>query len=157
MRPAIVLGVLLVCAGVASAASPGTPGLRPDDPGYVFFPYPLDQIDAPPLWALEAGKPCSVKVAVVDTGFGPTPDLPFGTVFNFADGTGDQDHGEEVASVIGASFNNGIGAAGLAVGCPLLPIRIFDQIGHADGYALEQGINAAAAATPGVRVINLSL
>jgi subtilisin family serine protease len=157
LRLAIVAVVLLLWAGVASAAPPGTPELRPNDPGYTLLPGPLDQVGAPALWALEAGKPCSVKIAVVDAGFAPSPDVPFGTVFNFADGIGDQDHGEEVASVIGASFNNGIGAAGLAVGCPLLPIRIFDQIGHADGYALEQGINAAAAATPGVRVINLSL
>jgi hypothetical protein len=156
LRLAIVAVVLLLWAGVASAAPPGTPELRPNDPGYTLLPGPLDQVDAPALWALEAGKPCSVKIAVVDAGFAPSPDVPFGTVFNFADGIGDQDHGEEVASVIGASFDNGIGAAGLAVGCPLLPIRIFDQTEHADGYALEEGINAAAS-TPGVRVINLSL
>ena len=70
---------------------------------------------------------------------------------------GDRDgygHGTHVAGVIGAKADNGQGIAGLAHGCKLMPVRIFNDFGHS-----ESGFAAAAviwAVDHGARVINAS-
>jgi uncharacterized repeat protein (TIGR02543 family) len=153
---ALFYAVLGLSTGVAGAAPPGTPQLVPNDPGYSAFSSPLEQIDAPALWAAVAGKPCTVKIAVLDAGVAANPDVPYGTVANFAPGSGDVAHGVEVNSVIDGIFNNGVGVAGLAPGCPVLPVRVLDANGSWTGSSLVPAITYAAD-QPGVRVINLSL
>jgi len=70
---------------------------------------------------------------------------------------GDRDgygHGTHVAGVVGARTGNGEGIAGLAPGCALMPVRIFNDFGHTrDGIAAEAVIWAA---DHGARVINCS-
>ena len=64
-------------------------------------------------------------------------------------------HGTGVASVAAASTNDGIGMAGVAWGCPVVPIKVM----AADGTGLES--DAAAGVTYavdlGIKVINMSL
>ena len=66
------------------------------------------------------------------------PDLPNARQIrlngsNFADGnandpspTGDSNHGNGCAGIIGATRNNNIGIAGIAPNCRIMPIRIFN-------------------------------
>lgn len=114
-------------------------------------------------WAVQKGSP-ELVVAVIDSGIdashpefagqlvpgydfsGKTP-APGGAT----DGYG---HGTHVAGVIGAVAGNGIGIAGVAPGCKLMPVRIFNDFGHS-----TTGGSAAAviwAVEHGARVINAS-
>lgn len=115
------------------------------------------------IWKQQPGSP-EVVVAVIDSGvdgshpefqgqlltgidFTETPPVPGGNV----DGYG---HGTHVAGVIGALPDNGIGIAGIAPGCKILPVRIFNNWGHS-----ESGRSAAAviwAVDHGAKVINAS-
>jgi serine protease len=127
-------------------------------------------IDAPRTWAIQTGDR-SVVVAVLDTGiayedFGPYRKAPdFGsTVFvpgfdfinNDSHANDDNFHGTHVASVIAESTNNGTGAAGLAFGTALMPVKVLDAEGFGDTFGIAEGIDFAAANND-VKVINLSL
>lgn len=150
-----LFSIALFSSGVASAAPPGTPELRPNDPGYQGYPGPLNQVDAPEFWAATVGQQCTAKVAVLDSAPAAIPDLPFQAAGNFAPEGGDTEHGTEVASVIGAGINNGIGIAGLT-NCPVLAVRAVDASGHWQNDWLAPAVDLAAS-QPGVRVINISL
>lgn len=64
-------------------------------------------------------------------------------------------HGTFTASVAGASTNNSIGMAGVAWGCPLVPIKVMAE----DGSGLESDVAAGVtyAVDLGIKVINMSL
>ncbi|HEY9857660.1 MAG TPA: S8 family serine peptidase [Stenomitos sp.] len=114
-------------------------------------------------WKVQKGDP-NVIVAVIDSGIDAShpefdgqlvpgwdvtvkPAVPGGT----HDGYG---HGTHVAGIIGARADNGIGIAGVAPGCKLMPVRIFDDFGHS-----SEGTSAAAviwAVDHGAKVINAS-
>ena len=66
----------------------------------------------------------------------------------------DQGHGTLVSGVIGAKRDNGIGIAGVAPGCRIMPLRAFD----ANGDGEDDDIAAAIvyAADNGVDVLNMS-
>ena len=130
----------------------------------------LELIDAPRTWAIQSGDR-SVVVAVLDTGiayedFGPFRKAPdFGsTVFvpgfdfinNDSHANDDNFHGTHVASVIAEATNNGIGAAGLAFGTALMPVKVLDAEGNGDAFSIAEGIDFAAASND-VKVINMSL
>lgn len=128
------------------------------DAQYGFFITGTDK-----AWKSQKGNE-NVIVAVIDSGVDGThpefkgqllsgwdltvkPPVAGGNV----DGYG---HGTHVAGVIGAKENNGIGISGIAPGCKILPIRIFDNMGHS-----SEGIAAAAiiwATDHGAKVINAS-
>src|SRR5437764_4401016 len=63
-------------------------------------------------------------------------------------------HGTNVAGVLGAAANNGIGIAGIAPGARILPLRTSDNIID-DGWRLAEAITYAA--DHGARVMSMSL
>ncbi len=125
--------------------------------------YGFDIMGTSQIWQQQPGR-SEIVVAVIDSGvdgqhpefqgqllegfdFTQKPPVPGGQV----DGYG---HGTHVAGVIGARANNGQGVAGLAPGCKILPVRIFNNWGHS-----ESGRSAAAviwAVDHGAKVINAS-
>lgn len=115
------------------------------------------------VWQQHPGRP-EVVVAVIDSGIdGSHPEFQGQLLegFDFTlktpapggniDGYG---HGTHVAGVIGALSNNGQGIAGMAPGCKLMPVRIFNNWGQS-----ESGRSAKAviwAVDQGAKVINAS-
>jgi hypothetical protein len=64
------------------------------------------------------------------------------------------EHGDEVASLISAQANNGIGIAGVAPGAKVMALRTGDDVGKTDVIAAAQAIEYAV--SHGAKVINLS-
>jgi serine protease len=139
------------------------------------FQWHMQMMDAERTWAIQKGDP-SVAVAVLDTGiayedFGPFRKAPdFGsTVFlqgtdiinNDTHANDDNFHGTHVASTIAESTNNGEGAAGLAFGCALMPVKVLDATGTGSFFEVAEGmdyaINFRQNGSNPVKVINLSL
>jgi subtilisin family serine protease len=141
---------------------PARRGAGPNDP-LLPAQYGISMTNTDKAWATQSGSP-DVIVAVIDSGIdGRHPEFA-GQLLPGWDLTGKEPvaggnvdgygHGTHVAGVIGAKSNNGIGIAGVAPGCKLLPVRIFDEFGHSTA-----GISAAAiiwAVDHGARVINCS-
>ncbi len=134
-----------------------------NDP-YVSLQTGFARIDA--AGAQRASRGDGVTVAVIDTGLDPQhPDL-LGRISagrDFAgrpsDGAGER-HGTEVAGVIAASANNGIGIVGVAPGVRLLPLRACwgggtGQAARCNSFTLARALAAALAERPDI--INLSL
>lgn len=142
--------------------APQLEGTQPEDPLYP-AQYAPRILGAEAVWGTQQGRP-EVVVAIIDSGIdGAHPEFQ-GQLLPGHDFTvkpsvpgGDKDgygHGTHVAGVVGARLNNGMGIAGLAPGCKLLPVRIFNDSGHTtDGAA-----NAAIiwAVDNGAKVINAS-
>ena len=145
----------------------------PDD-SFFSFQWNLDDaatggIRMEAAWDLQRGDP-NVIVAVLDTGvayedfgaFRQAPDLAdtaFVPGFDFVNGDShpndDQGHGTHVAGTIAQSTNNGMGVAGVAFGCSIMPIKVLDSDGIGDHFTIARGIHFAV--ENGARVINLSL
>ncbi len=139
------------------------------------FQWHMRMVDAERTWAIQKGD-SSVAVAVLDTGiayedFGPFRKAPdFGsTVFlqgqdiinNDSHANDDNFHGTHVASTIAESTNNNEGAAGLAFGCALMPVKVLDETGSGSFFEVAEGMDYAIdfrqnGQNP-VKVINLSL
>ena len=64
-------------------------------------------------------------------------------------------HGTFVAGIIAAKTNNGIGIAGINPGAVIMPIKVADDEGVTDNFAIYRGINYAV--DHGAKVINVSL
>lgn len=196
--------LLQVPAQAAQAGSDPVPALvsslqaRPEveyaQPNYLYYPqrvpndthyylqwhYP--RINLPTAWDLTTGS-SSVRVAVLDTGSTPHPDLTWvggydfvSSIPNSADGTGRDSnptdpgdatasfHGTHVGGTIAARSNNGIGVAGVCWGCQVVPIRVLGYDGGttadiADAIRWASGLSVSGVPTNTfpVRVINLSL
>ncbi len=92
-----------------------------------------------------------VRVAVIDSGVGPHPDLP--------NAIGDLDtsigHGSHVAGIIGGHGNYGLG--GVAPGVELLSYRVFDDpsTGVARNFEIHRAIEQAI--VDDCQIVNLSL
>ena len=123
----------------------------------------LTKIDAPQAWAVTRGKD-TVVVAVVDTGVDYThPDLvgrvdtanDYDFVNGDSDAMDDNGHGTHVSGIIAATADNGIGGAGVAPECKVLPVKVLDSKGSGDTIGVAAGIRYAADA--GAKIINLSL
>jgi serine protease len=73
----------------------------------------------------------------------------------------DRNHGTHVASTIAEGTNNGMGVAGLAFGCAIMPVKVLGASGVGTFFALADGIDYAINYTENgmrpVKVINLSL
>lgn len=136
----------------------------PNDPtlqiGGVLGPWWLSKVKANQAWDLSSGSE-KVKVAVIDTGVDLShPDLQSNLVGgrNFIDTSlppdDDFGHGTHVAGIVAAAANNGLGSAGLAFRCKVIPIRVLGTSGGTT-FDLVKGIDYAVNA--GARVINMSL
>lgn len=120
-------------------------------------------------WNIQRGSP-DVIVAVVDTGvayedfdrFLQAPDLAntlFVPGYDFVNddehANDDHGHGTHVAGTIAQSTNNGVGAAGVAFGCSIMPIKVLDHEGSGTVFNVARGILFAV--ENGATIINLSL
>lgn len=119
------------------------------------------KIGTPTAWNTTTGL-SSIIVAILDSGIdGTHPDLTGRLVggYNVLTGTaatGDTfGHGTKVAGVVASIGNNGIGGAGVAYGCKLMPVVISDKTGYAKASNIAIGIDWAA--DHGARVINISI
>jgi serine protease len=146
----------------------------PNDPNFS-FQWHMRLLNAERTWAIQKGDP-SVGVAVLDTGiafedfgrFRKSPDFTdatFLTGFNVftRDGHANDDnwHGTHVASTIAESTNNGVGVAGLAFRCALMPVKVLDREGNGSFFGVAEGIDYVTNFRQGnddpVKVINMSL
>ena len=128
---------------------------------------PGDDIDVTNAWDTTTGSK-SVVVAVLDTGLDIThPDIipnlwtnPLDTTANNDDGDGfpddvngwnfvandsdvmdDNGHGTDVAGIIGAAGNNGVGVSGVNWNVSLLPVKVLDENGAGETSNIIAGIN----------------
>jgi subtilisin family serine protease len=154
----------------------------PNDPLYS-GQWGLTRIGAPAAWDVVTGT-AAVIIAVVDSGIdtahadlipnlwtnpGEIPgngldDDNNGYVddtqgWNFISGSNDvydgNGHGTQVAGIIAAATNDGVGIAGLCWGCRLMPVRVMADSGASNYSDIAAGVVYATA--KGARVINLSL
>jgi subtilisin family serine protease len=146
---AATAAILAPCALPASAARHGDP-LR-------HLQWGLDQIHAPQAWRVTRGA--GVKIGVSDSGVDLThPDLR-GSLLPGKDFTGgnstvdDCGHGTQVAGVIAASRDNGIGLSGVAPEAKILPLKDGASCGVNVGDT-ERAIRWAA--NHHVQVVNVS-
>jgi serine protease len=157
-----------------ASAFPGDPATMPSDPGYELqwnFWGPFG-VNMPEAWALAArrGAPGGhgVTVAVLDTGvayrntgpFRRAPDLrSFVAGYDFVDHDRApldlNGHGTHVAGTIAESTNNRRGAAGIAYGVRVMPVRTLDRFGAGDAVSVSRGIRYAV--RHHADVINMSL
>src|SRR5918998_1501326 len=153
----------------ASQLSPNDPSLRRQ----WNFTEPFG-IGMPEAWALAeaAGAPGGrgAVVAVLDSGvaferyggFRRAPDLRRSTFvhpWDFVDRDRHPNdrygHGTHVTGTIAQATNNGLGVAGVAYGVKIMPLRVLDDIGQGDSFAIAKAVRYAA--KRGADVINLSL
>lgn len=159
--------------GVAAAALPPTSAVvevapeipveahaAPNDPHWV-QQWNLRAVQAERAWEVTTGS--GAVVAVLDTGVAAgAPDLA-GTRFvagrDLVDGDDRPDdrngHGTHVTGTIAQTTNNGVGAAGLAHGASIMPVRVLDDAGAGTDHRTAQGIRWAV--DNGAHVINMSL
>ena len=121
----------------------------------------LVKIQATGAWDMMTGQ-SNVIVAVIDSGVNAAhPDLAGKILpgYDFAYGTTNTDdqlgHGTAVAGTIIAGGNNGIGVAGVAFNCSVMPVKVMGSTGVALHSTIAQGIEHAV--LHGARIINLSL
>jgi serine protease len=146
----------------------------PNDPGLGLqwnFTGPFG-INMPDAWSLASARNApggrGAVVAVLDTGVAyrqlgasrGAPDLRgFVRGYDFVDDDpyplDANGHGTHVAGTIGEATNNGIGAAGIAYGARIMPVRTLDAAGDGDAITIARGIRYAV--DHHADVINLSL
>jgi subtilisin family serine protease len=140
--------------------------IPPNDPDYGNQWYILDShVTAAWCLAIGTGK---VTVAVIDSGCYPHPDLvpALTNGWNFLTETATTPatttdtgavtgHGTAVTGVVGAIANNGIGIAGVAYKCKIMPLTVLS----AQDYAQWSDVAAAVmyAADNGAQIINISI
>ena len=156
-------------SGVASAAGPAA--------GWASVQWELNGpfgINAPAAWSqaskLGGSGGRGVTVAILDSGVayttrGPylrSPDLAaarFVRGFDFIDNdqfpSDEFGHGTFVASIIGATANNGYGTVGVAYRARIMPVRVLDYEGKSDAVTIARGIEYAVRHE--ADVVNLSL
>lgn len=132
----------------------------PDDPD-LGDEWHLAKIQAFQAWQGTTGS-SNVIVAVLDSGADMNhPDLAsrllpgYDFVNRTSSITDDFGHGTAVTGTIAADGNNGIGVAGIAYGCSVLPVKVMDGSGFAAYSTIATGIKYAV--DNGARVINLSI
>jgi subtilisin family serine protease len=120
----------------------------------------LAQIHAEDAWDMTVGSE-EVIIAIVDTGvYQGHTDLAYKVIggWNAYNGNSDysdvQGHGTLVAGVAAAHTDNGTGVAGVAWDCPLLAIRVSNDLGQSSARHIAAGILWALA--NGADVINVS-
>lgn len=132
----------------------------PNDP-YVGDEWHLAKIQAFQAWQATTGS-SNVVVAILDSGANMNqPDLAGRLLpgYDFVNGTAsvtdDFGHGTAVCGTVAADGNNGLGVAGVAYGCSVMPVKVMDSSGFAAYSTIASGIKFAV--DNGARVINLSI
>lgn len=136
----------------------------PNDPSSS-LQWGLAKLDLPEAWDLSHGSP-AVTIGIIDTGIDGNHDDLTGRVVaghNFVSNStisansnsDDNSHGTNIAGVIGALTNNGVGIAGVDWNARLMPLKVADAVGNADATAVTNAIIFAA--DNGVDVLNMSL
>jgi len=147
--------------------------LIPNDPFYNFQWHFNDQaganINIEEAWEMETGDPC-VVIAVIDTGiayenfdiFAQAPDLAntrfvagYDFVNNDTHPNDDNGHGTHVTGTISQSTNNGLGVAGVAFDCSVMPVKSLGANNGGSVFDVADGVIFAA--LNGAKVINMSL
>ncbi len=131
-----------------------------NDP-YFSSAWHLQTIGASTAW--DAAKGDGVTVAVLDTGVdGTHPDLQGKLVpgWNVVDNTSNTadiyGHGTEVAGVIGAASNNGIGVTSVAWNTMIMPVRVTDDSTTGSAYISSIANGVTWAADHGANIANAS-
>ncbi len=147
--------------------------LIPNDPNYS-YQWHLDNtayggINMESAWDIETGNSGTI-VAIVDTGvayedygiYRQAPDLAntnfvggYDFVNNDTHPNDDEGHGTHVTGTVAQSTNNGIGVAGVAFNCSIMPVKVLDNFGSGGYAGIADGIYFAA--DNGAQVINMSL
>lgn len=120
-------------------------------------------------WDIQTGDP-NVIIAVLDSGvafedfeiYRLAPDLAqtrFVTGYDFVNNdthpNDDNGHGTHVTGTIAQSTNNGIGVAGVAFNCTIMPVKVMNSDGIGTTFDIADGIYYAA--NNGAKVINMSI
>lgn len=142
--------VVALCVVTGRPAAAAIDPLRKDQAG-------LAEIKAPEAWP--RGRGSGVSVAVVSTGIADHPDLE-GKVSGGFDATGTdprQDsggRGTQLAGIVGAATDNGIGIAGVAPDARLLPFKAFDLASDEED-GLIRALNETRTAKPAVVLVDV--
>lgn len=118
-------------------------------------------IKAVPAWEETKGLD-TVTIAILDSGVDlQHPDIDdkiasSGKDYVNGDDEADDDHGHGtfVAGIAAAETDNGLGVAGVAWNCKILPIKVFDEFGETDAAYITEAIIWAV--DQGADVINMS-
>jgi subtilisin family serine protease len=139
----------------------------PNDPGFS-QQYGLAAIDAPDAWGITTGS-ASTTIAVLDSGVAlNSPDVdahlwtnpanPAQHGWNFINNNANiQDfngHGTNVAGILAAIGNNGIGVAGVNWNAKIMPLKVLDSQGNGSTQAAVNAVYYAV--QHGAKVINAS-
>ncbi len=144
----------------------------PSDP-YFAAQWHLDNakyggINMQAAWGIETGRP-DIVVAIMDTGiayedydvYHLAPDLAQATfvpgcdfVNNDEHPNDDNGHGTHIAGVVAQSTNNGLGGAGIAYNCSIMPIKVLDA--NAQGTYSDVAAGIRWAVEHGANIINIS-
>jgi len=119
-------------------------------------------VDAPEAWEIEKGD-TAIIIGIIDTGVDyDHPDLMdkvVGKGYDFVnddeDAMDDNGHGTHVAGIAAATTDNGIGIAGVASNCKILPVKVLQSNGYGTYSDVSNGVIYAA--ENGAKVINISL
>ncbi len=122
--------------------------------------YALRKVEASKAWFVNPGKD-SVKIAIVDTGVDlDHPDLKnkllpgYNALEPGKPPKDDSRHGTHVSGISAAISNNGIGVAGLAANCKIIPVKV---LGANGGSLASIADGLTWAADNGADVVNMSL
>ena len=121
------------------------------------IPWNISMVKAPGAWAKGyTGK--GVKVAVLDTGVAPHPDLVIAGGISFVPGVSSYNdghgHGTHCCGVVGAK-NNAIGVVGVAPDCTLYAVKVLSDAGSGPTSAILAGM--AWAKNNGIKAVSMSL
>lgn len=135
--------------------------LEEDMPVYAVtdsIPWGIERVKAPDVWTSALTiTGAGIKVAVLDTGIGPHPDLNVkgGTTTvggkNYSDGNG---HGTHVAGTI-AALKNDIGVVGVAPAAELYAVKVLNNGGSGSVSSIIAGIEWSV--NNEMDIINMSL
>jgi subtilisin family serine protease len=122
--------------------------------------YSLQKVEAAKGWFLNQGKD-TVKIGIVDTGVDlEHPDLKdkllegYNALEPGKPPKDDARHGTHVSGIASAIGNNGVGVAGLAPNCKILPVKVLSAN---DGTIESISAGLIWAADNGADVVNMSL
>lgn len=130
----------------------------PNDPEYKSQSAVLTALNAQSGWDIVTdGGPI---IAVIDTGFASHSDLPgarngYSAALALVYGNDKKGHGTQVAGVVGALGNNGVGVTGINWGANIMAVKVDDASGTLLTFNVAKGIIWAT--DNGARIINLSL